>query len=284
MADILTQGTHREKFYRPSSPHDLSCKETITTEESPVKVERKPVICRSDDVERGGLKLTIRMTTQTQPKPKVKGKRRKAQNADAKPKLPKASSRSKSTKTHSKDQSKSCQSHLMTDFFPVRRSNRMTAAMMKKEKQSSLEEAILQKREEGLEVVEFVGKGRGVVACKPFRRGDFVVEYAGDLVDLKTARNRETEYNKNPDIGCYMYYFRCGNQTYCVDATAESGRLGRLLNHSRHGNCATKPVVIADRPYLILVAKQDIEEGEELLYDYGDRSAESLRAHPWLNL
>ena len=27
-----------------------------------------------------------------------------------------------------------------------------------------------------------------------------------------------------------------------------------------------------------------VSEGEELLYDYGDRSKESLKAHPWLAL
>ena len=36
------------------------------------------------------------------------------------------------------------------------------------------------------------------------------------------------------------------------------------------------------RPRLILVAKHDIEPGTELLYDYGDRSKESLAVHPWL--
>ena len=29
--------------------------------------------------------------------------------------------------------------------------------------------------------------------------------------------------------------------------------------------------MLGDSPRLILVAKQEIEEGEELLYDYGDR-------------
>lgn len=42
--------------------------------------------------------------------------------------------------------------------------------------------------------------------------------------------------------------------------------------------------MVGDTPRLILVAKQDIEAGAELLYDYGDRSKESLKAHPWLAL
>ena len=70
---------------------------------------------------------------------------------------------------------------------------------------------------------------------------------------------------------------------FSVDATAESGKLGRLLNHSKqNGNCRTKVVPIGDRPYLILVAARNITVGEELLYDYGDRSKESIAAHPWL--
>ena len=43
-----------------------------------------------------------------------------------------------------------------------------------------------------------------------------------------------------------------------------------------------KVIEIKDRPYLLLVARADILPGEELLYDYGDRSRVSLKYHPWL--
>lgn len=69
---------------------------------------------------------------------------------------------------------------------------------------------------------------------------------------------------------------------YSVDATAESDRLGRLVNHSRNGNLNTKTVVIENIPHLVLIAKEDIQPGEEVTYDYGDRSKESLLYHPWL--
>jgi len=46
----------------------------------------------------------------------------------------------------------------------------------------------------------------------------------------------------------------------------------------------TKTVVYQNRPHLILLAKEDIKSGEELTYDYGDRSKESLIHHPWLAL
>ena len=120
---------------------------------------------------------------------------------------------------------------------------------------------------------------------KSFDKGDFVVEYAGDLIDIGTAKDLETKYSLDSSKGCYMYYFKQKGKQYCIDATEETGRYGRLLNHSRVSpNCVTKVIMLGDTPRLILVAKHHIDIGEELLYDYGDRSKESLKAHPWLAL
>jgi len=44
----------------------------------------------------------------------------------------------------------------------------------------------------------------------------------------------------------------------------------------------TKTVEIAEKAYLILVAARDIAVGEELVYDYGDRSKEAIQNNPWL--
>ena len=64
------------------------------------------------------------------------------------------------------------------------------------------------------QVEEIQNKGRGVVATKFFKRGDFVVEYAGDLIDIKQAKEREENYSKQKDVGCYMYYFNFKNKQY----------------------------------------------------------------------
>jgi histone-lysine N-methyltransferase SETD8 len=71
-------------------------------------------------------------------------------------------------------------------------------------------------------------------------------------------------------------------QSYSIDATTESSRLGRLVNHSRFGNLGPKVIEILGLPRIVLIAKSDIKEGEELTYDYGDRSKKSLIYHPWL--
>lgn len=173
-------------------------------------------------------------------------------------------------------------SRQLTDYFPVRRSERKCHSNILKEKRQRVEEALRTGLEEGLKVENFVGKGRGIVATRDFNRGDFVVEYSGELIDINEAKVRERLYAADENTGCYMYYFLFNNKQYCVDATAESKKMGRLVNHSRQGNLITKTIVVDSVPRLILVAKRDIPRGEELLYDYGDRSKRSLTLHPWL--
>jgi len=171
----------------------------------------------------------------------------------------------------------------LKDYFPVRRSSRKPESEIKKEKRQEVEETVLSEEERGLRIRCFEEKGRGVVATKPYNRGDFVVEYRGDLIDLTEAKRRECIYEEDPDVGCYMYYFQHKNQPYCVDATAETGYLGRLVNHSaKDPNCVTRILEVKNVPHLILVAARDISVGEELLYDYGDRSRHAVEANPWL--
>lgn len=174
--------------------------------------------------------------------------------------------------------------HSLTEYFSIRRSGRKTKATLAKERQKEVEDAILNGIEEGFQVTEFADKGRGVTTSRPLKAGDFVLEYAGELIDVQEAKMREQIYATDSSIGCYMYYFTCRNKQYCVDATKETGRLGRLVNHSKRGNLKTQTCIIKGIPHLVLVAQRNIEAGEELLYDYGDRSKASLQFHPWLAL
>ncbi|PRD26481.1 UNVERIFIED_CONTAM: pr-set7 [Trichonephila clavipes] len=122
-------------------------------------------------------------------------------------------------------------------------------------------------------VKEFPDKGRGVVTCKALKRGEFVLEYYGELIDYEEALRRETIYSMKENTGCYI-----------IDATKESGRLGRLINHSKKGNLKTQSIYLKENPHLAFFACRDIEPGEELCYDYGDRSKQALKSHPWLAL
>ncbi|KAJ8779265.1 hypothetical protein J1605_012727 [Eschrichtius robustus] len=159
---------------------------------------------------------------------------------------------------------------------------RMVRLRWASEERKRIDELIESGKEEGMKIDLIDGKGRGVIATKQFSRGEFVVEYHGDLIEITDAKKREALYAQDPSTGCYMYYFQYLSKTYCVDATRETNRLGRLINHSKCGNCQTKLHDIDGVPHLILIASRDIEAGEELLYDYGDRSRASIEAYPWL--
>lgn len=126
-------------------------------------------------------------------------------------------------------------------------------------------------------------KGRAVFASRGFWRGEFVCEYAGELIAYTSAKKREEAYAQDAAIGCYMYFFEYKSKQLCIDATSETGRLGRLLNHSKLGaNCQAKLFETQARPYIIIVAARDIRAGEELTYDYGERNKSAIEAHPWL--
>jgi histone-lysine N-methyltransferase SETD8 len=110
-----------------------------------------------------------------------------------------------------------------------KRPRRKTKADLMNEQKAEVESRLLIDSDDGLKLkeVKVVGKGRGVVATKDFKKNDFLVEYAGDLISLKEAKEREAQYIRNQLPGGYLYYFRSHEKPYCIDATAETDRLGK---------------------------------------------------------
>ena len=49
---------------------------------------------------------------------------------------------------------------------------------------------------------------------KNFFKGEYVVEYVGELINIKTAIQREDKYSKDRTKGCYMYYFKYKEKRY----------------------------------------------------------------------
>lgn len=106
------------------------------------------------------------------------------------------------------------QSTQLTDYFPIRRSGRKTKKAVEQEISRHIEMAIEKQLEDGLTVKMFPEKGRGIVAGRSFQRGEFVVEYIGQLIDQTEADRREEEYSQKSDFGCYMYYFKHKEQQW----------------------------------------------------------------------
>lgn len=110
--------------------------------------------------------------------------------------------------------SRRIQSTQLTDFFPIRRSGRKTKQAVEQEISQYIETAIEKQLEDGLIVKIFPEKGRGIVAGRAFQRGEFVVEYVGELIDQMEADRREEAYVENAEFGCYMYYFKHKEQQW----------------------------------------------------------------------
>ncbi|KAI3410072.1 hypothetical protein GPALN_006435 [Globodera pallida] len=122
---------------------------------------------------------------------------------------------------------------LITNYFPIRRSKRMTTKEIEDLKMKQIKYFIdTGVSESHLEVFQCPVKGRSVRALKSFQRGEFVVEYKGDIINIKTAHSREQGYACDENVGSFMYYFRHRDNVFCVDATTESSYKGRLINHS----------------------------------------------------
>lgn len=132
-----------------------------------------------------------------------------------------------------------------------------------------------------LAVTHVSGKGKGIISKENFKKGEIITEYNGNVISFTEAKRRELDYLETA-VGNFMMFFKYKERQYCIDATEDDGSLGRLINHSRKGNCKPKLLVMGTSPRIVFEATRDIEIGEEILYDYGDKRREVVSTFPWL--
>ncbi|XP_057779288.1 histone-lysine N-methyltransferase ATX2-like [Salvia miltiorrhiza] len=107
--------------------------------------------------------------------------------------------------------------------------------------------------------------GFGVFTKLPYRAGDMVIEYTGELIRASVADRREhLSYNKLVGAGTYMFRI---DDNRVIDAT-KAGSIAHLINHSCEPNCYSRVISVNDHDHIIIFAKRDINCGEELAYDY----------------
>ncbi|XP_063413298.1 N-lysine methyltransferase KMT5A-A-like [Mytilus trossulus] len=118
--------------------------------------------------------------------------------------------------------------------------------------------------------------GKGVFAERSFSKGEFLLEYDGDLVSNKEGTRRLEEHSNT--FGCYVFFFKYGGKSLSIDATF-SKQMGRFVNDGvgADENALMKRIVVDGSPHLVLFARRDIYIGDEIRYDYGDVS----RNLPW---
>lgn len=103
--------------------------------------------------------------------------------------------------------------------------------------------------------------GWGVFAASPIKKMTFIGEYAGKL------RKRRRVDTKN--AYCFEYVLAEGySSPYIIDAQDQGG-IVRYINHSNNPNLTAALATFDQISHVILLAKEPIAIGEQLLYDYG---------------
>jgi len=102
--------------------------------------------------------------------------------------------------------------------------------------------------------------GYGAFTNHPLSPGDFVGEYTGVVRNYRSA-----DFNAYCFEYPTLYWFR---PTLMVDAN-QSGSLARFINHNAQPNLEPLPLYAGGVVHIILVAKEHIEAGSQLTYDYG---------------
>ncbi|PKU70557.1 Histone-lysine N-methyltransferase ASHH1 [Dendrobium catenatum] len=98
----------------------------------------------------------------------------------------------------------------------------------------------------------------------PLQAGQFVIEYCGEVISWKEAKQRSQAYETE---GLKDAYIISLDAHETIDATRK-GNLARFINHSCGPNCETRKWNVLGEIRVGIFAKHDIPAGTELSYNY----------------
>ena len=106
--------------------------------------------------------------------------------------------------------------------------------------------------------------GWGLRTTQDIKRGDFVIEYVGELIDEAECNRRMEE---KMDRGDTTFYFLTIDKERIIDAGPAANH-ARFMNHSCQPNCETQKWVVNGQTKVGLFAICDIPAGSELTFNY----------------
>ncbi|WUR04980.1 histone-lysine N-methyltransferase EZH2 [Vairimorpha necatrix] len=104
--------------------------------------------------------------------------------------------------------------------------------------------------------------GLGCFANETIKKGDFVIEYIGEIISVSEGDRRGNFYDANKKSYIFEY-----SSKHCIDAN-NIGNNSRFINHSNKPNTYIKKVEIDRKIRLCFFALRDIKIGEELFFNY----------------
>nr|XP_032619440.1 histone-lysine N-methyltransferase NSD2-like [Chelonoidis abingdonii] len=113
-------------------------------------------------------------------------------------------------------------------------------------------------------IIKTDGKGWGLVAKRDIKKGEFVNEYVGELIDEEECRARIKYAHENDITHFYMLTI---DKDRIIDA-GPKGNYSRFMNHSCQPNCETLKWTVNGDTRVGLFAVCDIPAGTELTFNY----------------
>ncbi|XP_073094043.1 histone-lysine N-methyltransferase NSD2 isoform X2 [Manis javanica] len=113
-------------------------------------------------------------------------------------------------------------------------------------------------------IIRTDGKGWGLVAKRDIRKGEFVNEYVGELIDEEECMARIKHAHENDITHFYMLTI---DKDRIIDA-GPKGNYSRFMNHSCQPNCETLKWTVNGDTRVGLFAVCDIPAGTELTFNY----------------
>jgi SET domain-containing protein len=95
--------------------------------------------------------------------------------------------------------------------------------------------------------------GKGLFAAQPITKGTRIMQYIGQKISKEETAERLSQGNQ------YIFTF---NDPYDIDGKTLKNK-ARYINHSCDPNCE----ILLTQRTIWIVAKRDIQEGEELSYN-----------------
>uniref|UniRef100_A0A673L4B7 Histone-lysine N-methyltransferase NSD3 n=1 Tax=Sinocyclocheilus rhinocerous TaxID=307959 RepID=A0A673L4B7_9TELE len=114
------------------------------------------------------------------------------------------------------------------------------------------------------EVIKTTGRGWGLKTKQDLKKGDFVMEYVGELIDSEECKQRIRHANENHVTNFYMLTL---TKDRVIDA-GPKGNLSRFMNHSCSPNCETQKWTINGDVRIGLFTLCDIAADMELTFNY----------------
>ncbi|XP_053726486.1 histone-lysine N-methyltransferase NSD3 isoform X1 [Synchiropus splendidus] len=114
------------------------------------------------------------------------------------------------------------------------------------------------------EVIKTDGRGWGLQTNQALRKGDFVMEYVGEVIDTEECQQRIKHAHENHVANFYMLTL---TKDRVIDA-GPKGNSARFMNHSCSPNCETQKWTVNGDVHIGLFTLCDIEAGTELTFNY----------------